>query len=110
MDKKEFEEIQDDKRKQDEIFKQAMIERVREWVKIADERLKDLGIPLYVNLGNDDPEYLFEVLKESEVIKITEGEVVDIKDYEMLTYGYVYPTPWNTPRLAAIISHCYYCR
>jgi hypothetical protein len=36
MDKKEFEEIQDDKRKQDEIFKQAMIERVREWVKIAD--------------------------------------------------------------------------
>ncbi|MFP3164083.1 MAG: metallophosphoesterase [Acidianus hospitalis] len=98
MDKKEFEEIQDDKRKQDEIFKQAMIERVREWVKIADERLKDLGIPLYVNLGNDDPEYLFEVLKESEVIKITEGEVVDFKGYEMLTYGYVNPTPWNTPR------------
>lgn len=98
VDRKGLEELQGDKKKLDEEFKRAMVERAEKWVKIAEERLKGTGVPLYVNLGNDDPEYLFDVMKQSEVIRLSEWEVVDIKGYEMITYGYVNPTPWKTHR------------
>ncbi|BDC18314.1 hypothetical protein [Acidianus sp. HS-5] len=98
VSKEEFEEMKHDKRKVDEAFKTAMTDVVRNWIKIAEERYKDLNIPIYVNLGNDDPEYLFDVLSESDIMMKTEGKVVSIDKYEMISYGYVNPTPWHTPR------------
>ncbi|MCH4815439.1 MAG: metallophosphoesterase [Saccharolobus sp.] len=98
LSKNEYEEASQNKKAQDELFKKAIIATIREWMKIAEERLKDYKIPIFINLGNDDPEYLFEVLKESEIFKVGEGEVFDFKGYEIISYGYVNPTPWNTFR------------
>ncbi|QGA53407.1 hypothetical protein GFS03_01805 [Sulfolobus sp. E5-1-F] len=98
LSQNEYEEASQNKKVQDELFKKAIISTVREWMKIAEERLKDYKIPIFINLGNDDPEYLFEVLKESEIFKVGEGEVFDFNGYEIVSYGYVNPTPWHTFR------------
>jgi hypothetical protein len=94
----EYEEMQTNKKLVDEKFKEAMINVVRGWIKVAEEKLKDVKTPIYVNLGNDDPEFLFDVLTESEIMRKCEGEVIQIGDHEMVSYGYVNPTPWHTPR------------
>ena len=96
--KEEFEEALQNKKLQDELFKNAIVNMIYDWIKIAEEKLKDYKIPLFINLGNDDPEYIFEILKQSEIFKVGEGEVIDFKGYEIVSYGYVNPTPWNTFR------------
>ncbi|NON62118.1 hypothetical protein [Acidianus sp. RZ1] len=98
VDKKEVDELSSDKEKLDNAFKDAMIERLREWIRLADERYKGSGMHIYTNLGNDDPTYLFDVIKESDVMRTVEGEIIDIGGYEMISFGYVNPTPWNTHR------------
>ncbi|EHP70793.1 putative phosphoesterase, ICC [Metallosphaera yellowstonensis MK1] len=98
VDKKGLEDLKNDKRKVDEAFRTAMSEVVRGWVRVAEEKLKDYNIPLYVNLGNDDPTYLFEILDESKIMRRCEGLVVELGGHEMISFGYVNPTPWNTPR------------
>lgn len=96
--KQEYEEMLHDKRKVDERFKTAMIDVVRNWIKIAENKMKDNEIPIYVNLGNDDPEFLFDIIQESDIFTKAEGNVITIDKYEMISFGYVNPTPWNTPR------------
>jgi Icc-related predicted phosphoesterase len=98
VSKEEYEEMIHNKALRDEHFKRAMIDVIKGWDKIAAEKLKERRIPIYVNLGNDDPEYLFDALRETEHLRPTEGEVIDIKGHEMISFGYVNPTPWNTPR------------
>ncbi|ARM75014.1 hypothetical protein B6F84_02530 [Acidianus manzaensis] len=98
VSKEEYEDMLNDKRKVDEKFKTAMTDVVRNWIKIAEEKYKDNKIPIYVNLGNDDPEYLFDVIEESDIMTKAEGKVLQIEKYEMISFGYVNPTPWNTPR------------
>ncbi len=97
-DKKGLEAMKEDKRQLDEAFKNAISEVLRNWIKIAEEKLSDFNVPLYYNLGNDDPEYMFDVLSESDRFVKTEGNVIQIGKYEMVSYGYVNPTPWHTPR------------
>lgn len=98
VSKQEYEEMLKDKRKVDEKFRTAMIEVVRNWIMIAEEKMKDYRVPIYINLGNDDPEFLFDVIQESDIFTKAEGKVININGYEMISFGYVNPTPWNTPR------------
>jgi len=98
VSEKEYEEMQYNKDLVNQKFKEAMESVVRGWMKIAEEKLKGANIPIYVNLGNDDPEYLFRVIEESDIMKRCEGEIIDIGGHEMISYGYVNPTPWKTPR------------
>ncbi|AWR98227.2 hypothetical protein DFR86_04115 [Acidianus sulfidivorans JP7] len=103
-DKKGYDELNNDKRKVDEAFKNAIQERFKEWQQIAEERLKDYKnsygekISIYFNLGNDDPMYMFDALNEDSIFKRTEDFIIPIGDLEMVSYGYVNPTPWNTYR------------
>ncbi|MCY0860438.1 MAG: metallophosphoesterase [Sulfolobaceae archaeon] len=99
ISKEEYKEMQENEEVVRKYFKEAMINKLREWIKIADERYADSNIPIYINLGNDDPIYLFDVISESKVMKKCEGEIIRIKDkYEMISFGYANPTPWHTPR------------
>ncbi|BCU71041.1 metallophosphoesterase family protein [Stygiolobus caldivivus] len=98
VSEKEYEEMQYDKELVNQKFREAMENVVRGWIKIAEEKLKGTNIPVYVNLGNDDPEYLFAVIEESEIMRKCEGDIIEIGDHEMISYGYVNPTPWHTPR------------
>ncbi|BBD72908.1 metallophosphoesterase [Sulfodiicoccus acidiphilus] len=98
VDRKGFQELNENPARVKDAFREAMTQVLRDWFVIAEQKTKERRIPFYVNLGNDDPEYLFDVLKESEIMEPSEGKVVEVAGHEMVSFGYVNPTPWNTPR------------
>jgi len=95
----EVDELASDSSKMEALFGRLMVERMTEWVSIADERLKDDKTKYYVQPGNDDPFVVDAVLQRSERITNPEGKVIDIgQGFEMASSGFANVTPWNCPR------------
>jgi len=84
--------------KVDAIFEEKVIERIREWLRIAEENLRTKKRQIIVAPGNDDAEYVDDVLRESEVVVNAEGRILELNGREMLSSGWSNPTPWHTPR------------
>jgi Icc-related predicted phosphoesterase len=83
----------------DELFGRLMRERLERWVTLAEERLEPLGVPCYVNAGNDDPREIDEMLEASRWVRFLEGRVVELPDgTEVASCGYANRTPWDCPR------------
>jgi uncharacterized protein len=81
------------------LFKRLMVERLRSWIALADERLAGTGIKCYISPGNDDYFEIDEVLSSGKQVTNPEGKVVEIDgQHEMITLGYTNRTPWNSPR------------
>jgi uncharacterized protein len=99
MTKKEYEEIAADPKSVKAAFVRAMVDRVGEWVRLAEERLAKTGVSCYISPGNDDTFDIDPVLSSSGYVVNPEGRVVSIDaDHEMITLGYTNHTPWNSPR------------
>jgi uncharacterized protein len=81
------------------VFEELIAQRLTRWLDLADERLRPRGVPLYLMLGNDDPEVLRPLLDGAPWGEQSEGRVVHIDDdHEMISWGYSNPTPWQTYR------------
>jgi Icc-related predicted phosphoesterase len=94
----ELAEAEDSEARQDELFEQEMIDRIREWTAFAESRLP-ADYPVYVCPGNDDPFTIDAVWQESDLIDLVEGAVVELDDrYEMASSGWTNRSPWDTPR------------
>jgi Icc-related predicted phosphoesterase len=99
MDADEKAELDADPRQLDAVFRKAMEETLAQWVALAEERLRDLGIPCFMMLGNDDFDDLAAVLRGSDVITYAEDNIAELPGgYELLSVGYSTPTPWHTSR------------
>jgi Icc-related predicted phosphoesterase len=95
----ELKELSANPEKVNKIFEQLMIERLENWLKFADEKLRGSGIKAYVCPGNDDPFIIDELIKKSEVIENAEGKVIELNSYhEMINSGWTNATPWKTFR------------
>ena len=78
------------------LFVRKIVERLEQWMALADERLE---VPCYVNAGNDDPGEVDAVIDASERVEFLEGRVVRMPNgMEMASCGYANLTPWNCPR------------
>lgn len=78
------------------LFVRKIVERLEQWMALADERLE---VPCYVNAGNDDPGEVDAVIEASERVEFLEGRVVRMPNgMEMASCGYANLTPWNCPR------------
>ena len=83
----------------DELFLSLMRVRLEGWLELADQRLRPLGLPMYVMLGNDDPPQLQALLDQSPWATPAEGHVLRIDgEHELLSWGYSNITPWNSHR------------
>lgn len=80
------------------VFSRLMIETAERWVTMADERLRAVGIPALLMLGNDDEPEVRQVLAGGDWISDAEGRVVDLEGYQVVSYGFATTTPWNSPR------------
>ncbi len=81
------------------LFHYATAKRLKEWSRIAKERLAGIGIDVYVTGGNDDYLELDEVLAASESLIFAENKVQIIGEtHEMISSGYTNITPWKCPR------------
>jgi len=86
--KSEMEDFAKQTSKVDDLFTKLMMQRVEEWVKLADERLKDQKISCYVQPGNDDRYEIDPILAKSQRIINPEGKVILIdENHEMISKG-----------------------
>ena len=95
----EMKKLSEDKTLRDELFSKVMVDGVRRWVQIAEQRLKGTDVKCYISPGNDDRFDIDAVLKASSVVLYPEDEVVRVdSNHEMITTAWTNPTPWNSPR------------
>lgn len=94
----EFEDARVSKEKTEAIFTNLVIERLKEWLKIIEERMKNTGIGVFITGGNDDFYTISEILRSSEAVTNPEDRVVEVGGHEMISSGYSNITPWKCPR------------
>ena len=95
----EVEALSSDAAKMSELFHQKMIERVGEWVALAEERIGKSGVQFYMMPGNDDDRGVDEMIARSSYVINPVGKTIRLNDYhEMISFDYANPTPWHTPR------------
>jgi len=88
----------------EEIYNKAILERLEQWLKVAEERLetKMKEKKIIISVGNDDPFETDKLLEEydSEHLMSAENRKVTIpgEGNELVGLSYSNPTPWNTAR------------
>lgn len=82
----------------EQTFERVISASVESWLTIAEERLKPDGVECYIGLGNDDDHFVEPLLRDAGWAVFPEGEVVDVRGYEMVSWGWSGRTPWDSPR------------
>jgi len=99
VEEEEYERLVANPSLADELFTRVMVETVRRWVELAEERLRGTGVEVYVMPGNDDRWAIDEALRGSDVVVNPDGRVLEIKGgFRLVSLGVSNPTPWRTPR------------
>jgi Icc-related predicted phosphoesterase len=99
MSRAEFREISSDQKNITAAFNRAMVSRLSEWMRLAEERLGQTDVKCYISPGNDDIFDIDPVLNSSSYVMNPEEKVVSLDgEHEMITLGYTNHTPWNSPR------------
>jgi Icc-related predicted phosphoesterase len=80
------------------LFERKIEERVRNWMELADERLGDSGLPIYLVPGNDDELGLDVHLDGWQVCRNVNERVDELAGRPVMGFAYSQPTPWDTPR------------
>jgi Icc-related predicted phosphoesterase len=95
----EYQNLRDDPAKLDTLFAKIMVDRVSDWVKLAEQHLKGTGAKFLMMAGNDDIYEVDKPISSSDYVVNVEGKVVEIDEHhEMINSGHTNMTPWNCPR------------
>jgi Icc-related predicted phosphoesterase len=98
VDEDEALRLEQDSERREEVMEQALLDELRLWVELADERLAGSGTRAYVIPGNDDPWSIDEVLAGGESVVACDERIEFVGPHEMISLGYSNRTPWKTPR------------
>lgn len=83
----------------DALFDEIMLDELRRWIVIADERIEaQPGLEVFVMAGNDDPWACDEVIASARHVVACDDRVVQVGEHEMISLSIANPTPWNSPR------------
>ncbi|HEV8697457.1 MAG TPA: hypothetical protein VGQ89_07185 [Candidatus Limnocylindrales bacterium] len=83
----------------DRLFQAKMTETLERWLQIADDRLADTDVRVYLGPANDDPPFIDAVLAGGGRVENPEGRVVELPaGWRMISCGWSNPTPWDSPR------------
>jgi Icc-related predicted phosphoesterase len=96
--REEYEAMRDHHDAIDALFKKRAIERIEEWLALADERLAGKSTRVYICPGNDDWWEIDEMLARSKTLLPCDGTTVEFEGYTMLSCSRSNLTPWDTPR------------
>ena len=94
----EMEETKSKPEIMDELFKKVVCERLRNWTRLAEEKMKGKVNTVILMPGNDDEAYVDEVLAESDWVMNPDDKVVTLGGNEVLATGLANMTPWKCPR------------
>ncbi len=93
-------ELEKDPQKVQTLFTEQMCKTVERWMQMAEDKLKDSKVRVFVAPGNDDEIEIDEVIANAPRVELAEGRTIDIGGYEMISSGWANPTPWHTYREA----------
>lgn len=82
------------------LFQELIAERLVAWLELANERLGESSVPLYLMPGNDD-DFVIDSILDRDGWRTTNvnEQLVDIPGgLELAALGWSSPTPWHTPR------------
>ena len=94
----EYDAMKNDPAAIDALFKKRAIERIEEWLALADERLAGKNTDVYICPGNDDWWEIDDMIASSKSLKPCDDMIVQFADYTMISSSRSNPTPWDTPR------------
>jgi Icc-related predicted phosphoesterase len=98
VDPEEARGLATDSDRRAETFERVLLDELRLWVRLADERLAGTGTRAYVIPGNDDPWSVDEVLASGSSVVACDERVERVGPHELASFGYSNRTPWQTPR------------
>src|SRR5262249_23108731 len=75
VDGDELRELGGDRAEVDRIFQKLVMERLEQWLELADERLAGTDIPLYVIPGNDDFPEIDQLFEDRRAVHYIDGRV-----------------------------------
>ena len=84
--------------KRAETFQQVMLEGVQRWMEMAKDKLGGSGVRIFVCPGNDDEMEVDDVVRKSDMVRLGEGQLLEIDGFSMISTGWSNHTPWNTHR------------
>ena len=92
-------ELEADPIKVEMLFTKLINETVTRWLRMAEERLRDLPVKCFISPGNDDQFDLDKILQDSDVVIYPEGQIIDLDGtHTMASCGFANMTPWHCPR------------
>lgn len=98
-DQDEVDALRADTKLMNALFRRKMIERVGEWVALAEERIGKSGVQFYMMPGNDDDFGIDEMIARSSYVVNPVGKTIALNEFhEMISFDYANHTPWHTPR------------
>ncbi len=98
VDLEEARRLGEDPAHRDDVFEHTLLDELRLWVELADERLAGSESVAYVIPGNDDPWSIDEVLAGGTKVVPCDERIERVGPHELLSLGYSNRTPWKTPR------------
>jgi Icc-related predicted phosphoesterase len=94
----EIERVRSDDAARAALFERLMLAELTRWIDLADERMQEYGIDVFVMPGNDDPWVCDDVIERAAHVRACDDRIVRVGPHELLSCGYSNPTPWRTPR------------
>ncbi len=94
----EFEEMSKNRAKVDEVFSKVMTSTLKNWLDLIHEKVPS-ETRVIVCPGNDDRFPVDDLIRDHPDVTNAEGKVIAIDEtHEMISTGWVNPSPWNTTR------------
>ena len=94
----EYEEMKRNPAKVNEVFADVMGATLKKWFSLINEKVPK-ETKIIVCPGNDDRALVDDVIKNQENVINAEGKVIKIDEmHEMISTGWVNPSPWKTAR------------
>jgi Icc-related predicted phosphoesterase len=88
----------DDENLRESLFDEVILAELRRWIELADERMQQYGIDVFVMSGNDDPWGCDRILDQARFVQSCDDRIVQVGSHEMVSCSYANPTPWHSPR------------
>jgi Icc-related predicted phosphoesterase len=96
----EWRRLQGSPERLEALFHERAHARVRGWLDLVRERIAPTGLPVILNVGNDDTDEVLELIRSEAPpnLLVPEGRIVRAGPYEIFGCGYANMTPWRCPR------------
>ena len=93
----EMEDLEANPKKMDDVFLRLMMDRIKEWMDYADEKLRGTDRQCFVCPGNDDRWEIDPIIDGAKFVVNVSDKIVEMNPYhELLSMPWSNPTPWNT--------------